>query len=251
MSTEKPTKLKKILPEFQPKAKLWEEMLEQRSLDAQVHTLANELPIHQPKAELWENIQAGLNRKKHALIWYGGIAASIIMLLGISALFLFSFRNSALEKNKISSLEKPINKESISTSPHQSTDIEGVWETEVASTTNIDNTNNQIAQLENLNLPEKETKKDPMGFPYQPPVVPFPEKTITWDNQDILQERKLKASSTKREIIIQWDTPIRRVRLDGFMVRLTEEEWQSLQVSNKSKKGFFKTPELVARTPEK
>lgn len=251
MSTEKPTKLKKILPEFQPKAQLWDEMMEQQSLDAQVRTLVNELPIHQPKAELWVNIQAGLHRKKHALIWYGGIAASIIMLLGVSALFLFSSRNSALEKNQVSSVEKQINEEPLSTSPPKSTEMEGILEMEVASTTNLDNTNNQVIQLENLNLPEKEAKKDRLNLPFQTPVVPFPEKTITWDNQDILQEGKLIASSSKREIIIQWDSPIRRVRLDGFMVRLTEEEWQSLQESNKSKKGFFKTPELVARTPEK
>lgn len=251
MSTEKPTKLKKILPEFQPKAKLWDEMMEQQSLDAQVRTLVNELPIHQPKAELWANIQAGLNRKKHILIWYGGIAASIIMLLGISALFLFSFRNSALEKNQISSLEKPINEKPISTNHPQSTEMEGVLEMEVASTSNLDNTNNQAAQLENLNLPEKEAKKDRLNLPFQTPVVPFPEKTITWGNHDLLQERKLLASSSKREIIIQWDDPMRRVRLDGFMVRLTEEEWQNLQESNKSKKGFLKLPELVARTPEK
>lgn len=250
MSTEKPTNLKKMLPEFQPKAKLWDEMMEQQSLDAQVRTLVSELPIHQPKTELWANIQAGLNRKKHALIWYGGIAASVIMLLGVSALFLFSSRNSALEKNQVSAVEKQINEEPISTSSPQSTDTERVLETEVASTTNFDNSNNQAVRLENLSLPEKEAKKDRLNLTFQTPVAPFPEKTITWDHHNILQERKLIASS-KREVIIQWDTPIKRVRLDGFMVRLTEEEWQNLQESNKSKKGFLKLHELVARTPEK
>jgi hypothetical protein len=251
MSAEKPTNLKNMLPEFQPKANLWDEMMEKQSLDAQVRTLVSELPIHQPKAELWANIQAGLNRKKLALIWYGGIAASIIMLLGISALFLFSSRNSALDKKQLSILENIRKEDPISTSPPQSTELEGVLEMEVAITTHIDNTNNQVVQLEKLSLLEKGARKDRLNLPFQTPIVPFPEKTITWDNQDILQERKLIASSSKREIIIQWDTPMRRVRLDGFIVRLTEEEWQSLQESNKSKKGFLKLPELVARTPEK
>lgn len=249
MSADKRNTLKDRLPEFQPKANGWDEMMEQKSLDAQVRALINDLPIHQPKDELWITIQGDLNRKKPALIWYGGIAASIILLLGVTVLFLLSSRNSALEKNQISSLEKQFNEESISTNPPKSTEMEGVLEMEVTSVTN-DSTNNPITPLENFSLSEKDAKKDHLNLRFQKPVVSFPEKIIAWDDQDILQERKLIASS-KKEVRIQWDIPIRRVRLDGFMVRLTEEEWQSLQESNKSKKGLLKLPELVARTPEK
>ncbi|MGY6522448.1 MAG: hypothetical protein ACXIUD_12000 [Mongoliitalea sp.] len=249
MSADKRKTLKDRLPEFEPKANAWDKMMEQKSLDAQVRALVNELPIHLPKDELWANIQGDLNRKKPALIWYGGIAASIILLLGVTVLFLLSSRSSTLEKNQISTLEKQSNEEYIPSSPLKSTEREGGLEMEVASGT-IDNTNNSITPLENLALSEKDAKKDHLNLSFQKPVVPFPKKTIVWDDQDILQERKLMTSS-KREVRIQWDIPMRRVRLDGFMVRLTEEEWQSLQESNQSKKGLLKLPELVARTPEK
>lgn len=237
---------KKHLPEHLPKEDLWEKVLNKKSLDSQIADLKSMLPLTYPKEGLWMGIEKGLNKRKRIVLWSRILTAAAALLLGL-------WGAKAL-------LTTPLSRETIYLTTELS---EGFGRITPAVTPIFSPKTN------GKTIPVISTKSQPIQFnPIEtievrdPEVVkniqieiPLPEILITEVEPENEESNEIPDTTYngKKTIAITWDAPPKRIKIEGFNVKLSEKEIQLLKELENRKTGKFKVHinSLTARLYEK
>ncbi|EON75149.1 hypothetical protein ADIS_4320 [Lunatimonas lonarensis] len=228
------------LPEHFPDEKIWASLMASRCLESQVAGLKGIMPIYAPKEDLWAGIERELSRKNRFRAFFR-ISAAAMLVVGFWGI------------NQLAN--------------RQTYDTADFLITQVSN----DNTIDPIPLKIELPGP------DPKIYPsqkdrkkYQPISAEMIEKVGMPLDIEILKTRievieltepPLPATMEidqpmlrrKKTVAVVWEVPIRKVRIEGLEVELSDKELAAIQEIKMRKKGKLRIQinSLSARLYEK
>ncbi|MCH7414018.1 hypothetical protein MM213_11005 [Belliella sp. R4-6] len=242
MKDPKHNSWKNRLTEHLPDENVWGRILDNKPLDQQVSNLKNQLPIYLPKENTWAGIQKSLKRKKRVVALYR-LSAAAIFLLGFWGMIWLTNSDNNFEEEFLmtdisnTTITKPI--------PTQ------VKPQEVRKIESVTTTKKEVSPSEEfIQIIGKEEIMEAIEID-----IPLPELFVAEIHEDEIDtelDTTKDFKGSKKIIIVDWEEPSRRIKIDGFNVELTEKELQAIQDLNSKKKGGLRLQinELTARLYE-
>ncbi|MFD2034176.1 hypothetical protein ACFSKL_05200 [Belliella marina] len=243
MKDPKHNSWKNRLTEHLPDDKVWDRLLDNKSLDQQVSNLKNLLPIHLPKENTWAEVQKSLKRKKRIVAFYR-FSTAAVFLLGIwGMVWIVNSQNNFKEEFLTTDISNTIIIKPTLTQaqPQEVRKIESVNATkkEVSSSEELIQTMRKEEAVEAIEID-----------------IPLPEIFVAEIHENEIEtelDEKMEIKGGKKTIAVNWEESGRRIRVDGFNIELTEEEMAAMKDLNNRKKGKLRlhVNALTARLYEK
>ncbi|MCC5937308.1 MAG: hypothetical protein JJU34_08505 [Lunatimonas sp.] len=229
-----------LLPKHLPDEKNWERILETRSMQKQISLLKEKLPMHQPKEGLWLGIQKELVRKKR-FVAFVRISAAALLIFGIWGIgWLSNRKTSNWEDFLVTQLSSdqtiapmPLTRQLVSPDPRQSL--------------------TQQNDVKPVPVPDKTPKALELHLEIEIPNISFDSIKLEEPKTVVPENRKEPLFGSKKTVIVQWDEPIRKVKIEGFEIELSEKELSAIQEFENRKKGklSIQVNSITARLYEK
>lgn len=218
---------KNRFPEHLPDENSWGKILDKKNLDQQVSNLKNQLPIHTPKENLWFGIQKGTERKKRIIAFYR-FSAAAVFLFGIwGMIWLAKQQNDFEEEFLMTDITNTIiiQPTLIQAPPQDETEIKGTSTSKKELTTSPE----LVPTIEK----EEIVKEIEIAIPL--PEIFVAEIYTNEIEAELDTAKDIKGS--KKVIVVNWEEPSRRIKIDGFNIELSEKELQAIKDLNNRKKG--------------
>ncbi|WP_209331152.1 hypothetical protein [Lunatimonas salinarum] len=229
-----------LLPKHLPDEKNWERILETRSIQKQISILKGKLPLHQPKEGLWLGIQKELARKKR-FVAFVRLSAAAMLIFGIWGIGWLSNRKASnWEDFLVTQLSSdqtigpmPLKRQLVSPDTTQSL--------------------TQQNNVRPLAVSDKMPNALELHLEIEIPDIGYDSIELEEPKTVVAENRKKPLLGSKKTVIVEWDEPIRKVRIEGFEIELSEKELAAIQEFENRKKGKLRIQvnSITARLYEK